>query len=204
MEFHFRRMRACSHRVTSERDTPMTPARGTVVLASANPDVLACETIPGIAEARALVRCLTRLHERCQATSDGAVDGAPLPFSVSPPPAWISFACRDGSSLSSGEPFEDAVRAVASCPYVRAAAVGGGRRQSLTAGAGRSRGGELYGAAARCCAHSKGEGGPWPPLRLGAGLMARRAADAARRSRRFPLWRTRTAVRRGTPRPRSG
>ena len=57
-------------------------------LASAEPDLLAVETIPSLPEARALVRALQTVPEV---------------------PAWISFSCRDGAHLCDGSAFEDAV-----------------------------------------------------------------------------------------------
>ncbi len=56
-----------------------------------NPDLLACETIPCLAEAAALAELLGEYPQT---------------------PVWVSFCCRDGERLSSGEPFADAVRIV--------------------------------------------------------------------------------------------
>lgn len=50
-----------------------------------NPDVLACETVPSYDEAIAIARAL----------SD--------PFTTRGIPAWISFSCKDGHHISSGE-----------------------------------------------------------------------------------------------------
>ena len=58
-------------------------------LAQTEADLFACETIPCLAEAEALVRLL-----------------AEFPFM----PAWLSFSCRDGATLSSGEAMMDAAR----------------------------------------------------------------------------------------------
>jgi homocysteine S-methyltransferase len=71
-------------------------------LASAEPDVLACETIPSIVEAEALVRALERVPDA---------------------PAWVSFSCRNAAQLCDGTPFEDAVRVVAGSPSVVAVGV---------------------------------------------------------------------------------
>lgn len=60
------------------------------VLADAGADLLACETVPCLAEARALARLMTALK----------VSG------------WISFSCRDGAHNSQGEPFADCVAAL--------------------------------------------------------------------------------------------
>ncbi len=59
------------------------------LLAASDVDVLACETIPSLAEARALLRLLGRTPGRC---------------------AWLSFQCRDDAHLADGTPFEAAVR----------------------------------------------------------------------------------------------
>jgi homocysteine S-methyltransferase len=72
------------------------------LLLEAGPDLLACETIPSVVEARALAELLA---ERAEAR------------------AWVSFSCRDGSRLSDGTPFADAVRAVAELPQVVAVGV---------------------------------------------------------------------------------
>ncbi len=50
-------------------------------------DVLALETIPNIQEAKVLAQCLREVNT----------------------PAWVSFCCRDDSSLSDGTPIEEAV-----------------------------------------------------------------------------------------------
>jgi len=63
------------------------------------PDLLAWETIPNLAEAEAI----SRLQER--------FDG---------PPAWVAFQCRDGGHIADGSPIEDAVARVAGAPGVRA------------------------------------------------------------------------------------
>lgn len=71
------------------------------VLASAGADLLACETIPSLAEARALVRLMAETPERW---------------------AWISFQCRDGGRLADGTPVAEAVAACAGA--AKLAAVG--------------------------------------------------------------------------------
>lgn len=70
-------------------------------LISANCDILACETIPCLQEARALVRLLEEVRF----------------------PAWVTFACRSPTEVNSGERFVDCVRAVAGCPFVVGAGV---------------------------------------------------------------------------------
>jgi len=62
-------------------------------LVSVGPDLLACETLPCFAEARALVRVLEHLA-RDQET----------------PPAWFSFSARDGQHINSGEAVRDCAR----------------------------------------------------------------------------------------------
>jgi homocysteine S-methyltransferase len=59
------------------------------LLAASPADVLACETIPSLAEARALLRLLEETAG-CR--------------------AWASFQCRDGAHLADGTPLEEAVR----------------------------------------------------------------------------------------------
>jgi len=65
-------------------------------------DVLACETIPSIVEAEALVE----LAKEC--------DGGQM---------WISFSCRDESHISDGSKFSAAIGAVCQSPHVIAAGV---------------------------------------------------------------------------------
>jgi homocysteine S-methyltransferase len=72
------------------------------VLVAAAPDAVACETLPRADEAAALARVLDR---------------------VQAPPAWISFACRDGATTAHGEPVEDAVAAATSGSAVVAVGV---------------------------------------------------------------------------------
>jgi len=70
-------------------------------LAAAEPDLLAIETIPSIAEAEALADIVPTLDV----------------------PVWISFSCRDGEHLNDGTPFADAVDVAASIPGVAALGV---------------------------------------------------------------------------------
>lgn len=58
-------------------------------LIAAGPDVLACETIPCLVEAKAIVRLLEQTP---------GVYG------------WISFSAKDGAHINSGEPIEDCAR----------------------------------------------------------------------------------------------
>jgi len=71
-------------------------------LAEAGPDLFAIETIPSIAEVRALIRALERVPEI---------------------PAWVSFTCRDGAHLCDGTPFEEAVALATAAPSVVAVGV---------------------------------------------------------------------------------
>lgn len=57
------------------------------VLASASPDLFACETIPNLTEALAIL---------------GAIDDLKLDV-----PAYISFSCKDGEHISDGTPIKD-------------------------------------------------------------------------------------------------
>lgn len=61
------------------------------VLAGSGADLLACETVPCLVEAVALARLLQE------------VPGTE---------AWISFSCRDGETVSEGQPFADCVAAL--------------------------------------------------------------------------------------------
>ena len=72
------------------------------VLASAQPDLLACETLPCLMEARAIVRALREREIRI--------------------PAWFSFSCRDGAHISDGTPIAECVRCLDTVP--EAAAIG--------------------------------------------------------------------------------
>jgi homocysteine S-methyltransferase len=82
------------------------------VLADAGADLLACETIPCLAEARALARLLQELPGTC---------------------AWISFSCRDGSHNSQGEPWSECVRALEGFDQVAAIGVNCTAPQHITA-----------------------------------------------------------------------
>lgn len=64
-------------------------------------DVLALETIPNLQEARVLAECLRHVDT----------------------PAWVSFCCRDGASLSDGTPIEAAARLFTDHPRVLALGV---------------------------------------------------------------------------------
>ena len=72
------------------------------ILSSTGADLLACETIPSLREARALARLLTETPDRY---------------------AWFSFSCRDGEHISDGTPIVDCLRALAAAPRVAAIGV---------------------------------------------------------------------------------
>lgn len=72
------------------------------VLAESGTDLLACETLPCLSEARALLRLLSE-HPAMW--------------------AWISFSCKDGAHLSSGESFSEAAALVGTHPQVAAVGV---------------------------------------------------------------------------------
>jgi homocysteine S-methyltransferase len=71
------------------------------VLSDSGADLLACETIPSLAEARALVTLLE---------DNDAV-------------AWLSFSVRDGAQLSDGTPFVECVRELHAHPQIVAVGV---------------------------------------------------------------------------------
>lgn len=69
------------------------------VLAAAGADLFACETIPSLREAEALLRGLEEFPHMS---------------------AWLSFSCRSGAQISSGDDFADGVRLGSSSPQVAA------------------------------------------------------------------------------------
>jgi len=71
-------------------------------LVEAGADILACETIPALIEAQALVKLL------------GEFEGAS---------AWISFSCRDETRVNEGQTLEECIRQVESSPQVAAVGV---------------------------------------------------------------------------------
>ncbi len=72
------------------------------VLAEAEPDLFAVETIPSIVEAAALIRALEKVPEV---------------------PAWVSFSCRDGTHICDGTKIDEAVLTVANAPTVVAVGI---------------------------------------------------------------------------------
>lgn len=71
-------------------------------LLGAAPDLLACETIPSLKEARALVRVVQE-HPAAR--------------------AWVSFTCRDGAHTSAGDPIIECARVLDAEPQVVAIGV---------------------------------------------------------------------------------
>ena len=68
------------------------------LLARSGADLLAVETIPSAREGRVLRRLLERLEN--------------------PPPAWLSFTCRDGARLSDGTPVEEIATDLDACARI--------------------------------------------------------------------------------------
>jgi homocysteine S-methyltransferase len=68
-------------------------------LIEAGADLLACETIPCLVEAQALVKLLDE-NQKIQ--------------------AWISFSCRDGVHVSEGQKLADCIRQIEANPFVAA------------------------------------------------------------------------------------
>lgn len=66
-------------------------------LLSANPDLLACETIPCLQEGEVIVDLLAEYRDT---------------------PAWLSFSCRDGESVCSGEHFSTCVELANGSPTI--------------------------------------------------------------------------------------
>lgn len=120
------------------------------VLAQTEVDLFACETIPCLAEAEALIRLL-----------------AEFPYV----PAWLSFSCRDGVAISSGEALADGVRLAAAANQIVAVGVNCTPPrfvESLLAAARRAthkpllcypNRGETWDAAARCWVEGSGDAG---------------------------------------------
>jgi homocysteine S-methyltransferase len=73
------------------------------ILIDSHPDYLACETIPEITEARAIIELLAEF-------------GSTIPF-------WISFSCTSATEISSGETFAAAVAAIAAAPHLIGAGI---------------------------------------------------------------------------------
>lgn len=67
------------------------------ILAQSNADLIACETIPSFAEARALYQLLRETPES---------------------PAWVSFSCKDGQHISDGTPLAECATLFDNAPNV--------------------------------------------------------------------------------------
>lgn len=91
MDFHRPRMKAL---IEAGADPSIAKRSGQVVLA--------CETIPSLIEARALVKLL------------GEFEGVS---------AWVSFSCRDEAHVNEGEKLEECIRQIESSPQVAAVGV---------------------------------------------------------------------------------
>jgi len=72
------------------------------ILSATDADLLACETIPSLAEARALARLLAETPSRY---------------------AWFSFSCRDGEHISDGTPIAGCVSELSETPGLAAIGV---------------------------------------------------------------------------------
>ena len=72
------------------------------LLANSGADLLACETIPSLPEARALRQLLLQTPNT---------------------PAWISFTCQDGTRISDGTPLADCVRLLNDVPNLVAVGI---------------------------------------------------------------------------------
>lgn len=72
------------------------------ILAQSGADLLACETIPSLPEAKALRQLLLNTPEM---------------------PAWMSFACKDGRHINDGTPLADCVRLLDDVPNLVAVGI---------------------------------------------------------------------------------
>jgi len=72
-------------------------------LLAAGPDLLACETIPCLDEARALARLLAEEFPEAR--------------------AWLSFSCRDAGHVSEGQPLADCLAALNDCVQIVAVGI---------------------------------------------------------------------------------
>lgn len=89
-------------------------------LVAAGPDLLACETIPSLMEARSIVRAV-REHPSAR--------------------AWVSFTCRDGAHTAAGDPIIECARLLDAEPQVVAVGVNCVAPALVTALIGAVRGG---------------------------------------------------------------
>jgi homocysteine S-methyltransferase len=72
------------------------------VLADAGADLLACETVPSLREARVLATLLREFPDAC---------------------AWISFSCKDGEHTSEGDPIDQCAAELQRFPQIAAVGV---------------------------------------------------------------------------------
>ena len=86
------------------------------VLAGSGADVLLCETIPTLVEARALA-ALAR-----ESAAPAAAPGVPA-GGTTIPPVWFSFTCRDEGHLSDGTPIGEVAAWAEQCDVVGAVGV---------------------------------------------------------------------------------
>jgi len=70
-------------------------------LVEAGCDVLACETVPCLVEARALARLVSELQH----------------------PAWVTFSCKSDAEVNSGDRLSDCIAAVSGCEHIVGAGV---------------------------------------------------------------------------------
>lgn len=85
--------------------------------AEARPDLVVFETIPCVDEAKAIAALLGGAEvggcsDGVGVTDSGADEAVARGSAASSCAGWVSFACKDGATLNSGEPLEDALRAL--------------------------------------------------------------------------------------------
>lgn len=95
------------------RATAAAVSRATAAAMPRQPDGLAFETIPSMAEVRAILSLLSD-STNSSAPRHGAEGERCPPDQLAAIPAWLSFSCRDGRHLVDGTPLEDAAAACAS------------------------------------------------------------------------------------------
>jgi homocysteine S-methyltransferase len=72
------------------------------ILAASGADLIACETVPSLVEAEALVKLLSEFPQA---------------------PAWLSFSCKDAQHICHGEPLAEAIELANAVPNIVAAGV---------------------------------------------------------------------------------
>jgi homocysteine S-methyltransferase len=80
------------------------------ILVGSGVDLVACETVPCVAECQALIKVTSRYAQGFNSLS--CTDAASPNLS-----GWISCACNSQTTLNSGEPFEDALRVMSDVPH---------------------------------------------------------------------------------------